>query len=351
MSFLNSSLANLSPYVPGEQPQGKKFLKLNTNESPFPPAPSVQQAVAAKVENLQLYSDATQTKLREVFAKQAGIDKEEVMFGNGSDELLAWAFMGFMENGVIFPAISYGFYEVYAKFYHLEYEMVPLAADFSLSLAPYSGSDKVVVIANPNAPTGLSLSASKLLELVAKKPERLVIIDEAYVDFGGESLLPYIHQYDNLLVLGTFSKSRQLAGGRVGYAVGNKGLIAALNRVRFSFNPYNVNSLSLEAATAALADQTYFETCRKAIIKNRESLQEELRRLGFETTDSKANFVFVTHPKYSGKDLYQALREKNILVRWFDKPEITNYLRITIGKQEQMTQLVAALTEILEEWT
>lgn len=348
MTFLNSRFNELAPYVPGEQPQVRELIKLNTNESPFPPAPGVTAAIAKAATRLALYSDPTCQAVIAPLAKTLGVAEENVFLGNGSDEVLAFCFQGFTENGVIFPQTSYGFYPVFSQLYQLDAEEVPLKEDLSLDLAPYFASDKTVVIANPNAPTGLALSRPALTELVAADPERLVIIDEAYVDFGADSLIPLISQYDNLLIIGTFSKSRQLAGARLGFAVGSASLIKELNRLKFSFNPYNINSLTLAAGQAVLAEPDYFATCRNEVIATREFTQAELRKLGFETTDSQANFVFVKHPRLSGKALYQALREQKILVRWFDKEPIKEYLRITIGTKAQMQTLLTTLKVILE---
>ncbi|WP_122646492.1 histidinol-phosphate transaminase [Enterococcus mediterraneensis] len=349
MNFLAQRYAKLTPYVPGEQPKEKGIVKLNTNESPFPPSKKVLQVLMKEAEELARYPDPAGSLLIAALAEEYQVSPAELFIGNGSDEILALCFQGFMENGVIFPEISYGFYQVFAQLYQLETEAVPLAEDLSIDLVPYKRSDKTIVIANPNAPTGLALTKQQLEELAAEKPERLVIVDEAYVDFGGESAISLTKRYTNLLIVRTFSKSRQLAGARLGFAIGHPDIIADLNRLKFSFNPYNVNRLTLALGTASLADQEYFEFCRKEIIENREAAKQEFRDLGFEVTDSQANFIFGKHPNIDGEDLYLSLKGKNIFVRWFDQPEIRDYLRITVGSKEQMAILMETIKKLLEE--
>ncbi|MFV0557072.1 MAG: histidinol-phosphate transaminase [Enterococcus sp.] len=349
MNFLDAKFASLAPYTPGEQPNLKEVIKLNTNENPFPPAPGVITAVSKAAQNLQLYSDPTCHTVIEKLADLFDVSPEEVFVGNGSDEILSFCFQGLMEHGVIYPQISYGFYPVYAQLHQVVAQEVPLAADLTIDLTSYQESDKTVIIANPNAPTGIALSRERLTQLVESNPERLVIIDEAYVDFGAESMVPLIQAFDNLLVVGTFSKSRQLAGARLGYAIGNPSLIQALNQLKFSLNPYNVNSMTLAAGRAALEDQVYFEKCQKAVIETRAFTKQALVDLGFAVTDSQANFLFAKHEKIAGNELFTKLRDRNIFVRWFDKDSIRDYLRISIGTKEQMVTFIEQVTQILKE--
>jgi histidinol-phosphate aminotransferase len=347
MSFLNSRYHKLAPYTPGEQPKIQNILKLNTNESPYPPAPGVVPAVTAASRKLELYSDPTTECVTKPLAKTFGIAENQVIIGNGSDEILAFCFQGFTENGVAFPDLTYGFYEVFSQLYGVSPTIVPLQADFSMDIETFAAFPGTIVLTNPNAPTAIALNTKIICELLAANPKRLIIVDEAYIDFGGQSMVPFINEYPNLLVVGTFSKSRQLAGARLGYAVGNATIINDLHKIKFSFNPYNVNSLTLAAGAATLADPDYFESCRQKVIKTRLTFSDALKHLGFVLPESAANFVFVKHPQVAGVELFHALREHHIIVRWFDKDRIRDYLRITIGTDEQMQQVIAVLTEIL----
>lgn len=348
--FLKSALSALEPYTPGEQPRGEiKLIKLNTNESPFPPSAKVLEAIdSAEVEKLRLYSDPTCRDAVNAIAKMLGVESDQVVLGNGSDELLAFAFHGFCEKGAAFADITYGFYSVFADMFSVKANVIPLREDYSLAVEDYRDAEGTVFIANPNAPTGLCLPLSDIRILLEQNRERLVVVDEAYVDFGGESAIALLPEYDNLLVIRTMSKSRSLAGARVGFAIGNKELIADMNAMRFSFNPYNINRLSLLAAEKAAEDVEYFEDCCRKIIENRAFLTEALRERGFTVLDSKTNFVFAKST-IGGKAYLDALRAKGILVRWFSSERLRDYVRITIGTREEMEELVRATDDILRE--
>ncbi len=349
--FLSLEARRLDPYTPGEQPQDQQYIKLNTNESPFPPSPRVVKAVSkAELQKLYLYSDPACAALNAAIAKYYELQPENVITGNGSDEILAFAFRAFCGQGkpAAFADITYGFYEAQTALFGLEAERIPLREDFTLNVEDYMDFPGTIFIANPNAPTGMAISRTDIQRLLEKDPSRVVVVDEAYVDFGGESCVPMLYRYDNLLVVQTMSKSRSLAGGRLGFALGSAGLIEDLNRVKYSFNPYNVNRLSLIAGAAAVEDAAYFETCCKAIQGNRAWLTGELERLGFMVLPSSANFVFAKSDRISGGDLYRQLKENGILVRWFDRDRLRDFVRITIGSMEQMAALADALDRILE---
>ena len=344
--FLSARLQALAPYVPGEQPK-VKLIKLNTNESPFPPAPGVKEAVTEAAESLQLYNDLSAARLIKLLAETYGVQENQITVSNGSDEILAFAFQAFGEKGLVFPDITYGFYPVWAELYGLDAKIIPLTEDFSIDISDYQGNDRCIVIANPNAPTGKALPLSAIQEIAEKNPDQVVIVDEAYVDFGADSALALLPEYDNVLVIRTFSKSRQLAGARLGFAMGSATLIDDLNRVRFSFHPYNVNSLTQAAGAAALMQPDYFEACRNAIMETREWTAQQLLSLGFTVLDSKTNFLFASAPGISGAAYQKALREKNILVRYFNLPRTKAFTRITIGTRAQMEALIQATKEIL----
>lgn len=351
MTFLNQKYQDLTPYTPGEQVDEQVYIKLNTNENPYPPAPSVQQAVSEASKKLNRYSDITIETVAKPLAHYLGVKQDQLFLGNGSDEVLSYLFQGFTEKGIAFPDVTYGFYQVYSNLYQVETQVVPLKKDFSLELKEYDGLKGTVMFANPNAPTGIYLTQEEICDFLTRHPDRLVVVDEAYVDFGNQSMVSLINQYKNLFVVGTFSKSRQLAGARLGFGVGNAELIADLNRLRFSLNPYNVNSLTQAAGGAVLQEQAYVDQKIQETIRVREWSKKELTRLGFEQTDSQGNFLFAKHPKVAGEKLFTNLRENNILVRWFDQPRIKEYLRITVGTQEQMERLINVLTTIIEEVT
>jgi len=350
--FFSERHSALVPYTPGEQPQtAKKYIKLNTNESPFPPSPSALENVQAASRNLQLYSDPKCKRLTELFAEYNGVEPETVLMTNGSDEILNFAFMAFCdeEHPAVFPDITYGFYPVFAQLNRIPYETIPLADDFTVNVEDYIGIGKNIFIANPNAPTGIALPVEQIERIVASNPDNIVVIDEAYVDFGAESCVPLTKKYDNLIVTQTFSKSRSLAGARLGAGIANAALINDMNTIKYSTNPYNVNSMTMAAGIGSLCDDEYMKSNCSVIIRAREYAKKELCGLGFEMTDSSANFIFAKHPNIDGKKLYLELKERGILVRHFDLPRISQYNRITVGLPEQMQALVETVREILEE--
>ena len=349
--FFSSKYDKLTPYTPGEQPKDQKYIKLNTNESPFPPSPKAVAMAKAAAEDLQLYSDPTCSVLVKKAAEQFGVEPDEILFTNGSDDILNFAFMAFCDTNTpaVFPNITYGFYPVFAKLNSIPYREIPLTEDFQIRVEDYIGVNKTVVIANPNAPTGIALPLTDIERIVKSNPDNVVVIDEAYVDFGGESAVSLIHKYNNLLVTQTFSKSRSMAGARLGFCVGNKALIQDLNTIKYSTNPYNINRMTMASGIGALEDDAYFRQNCEAIIRTRTWTTEALQKLGFAVLDSKANFVFAKHSGISGKQLYTALKERGILVRHFDTPLLTDFNRITMGTDEQMRILVKTIRTILEE--
>ena len=349
--FFSKKYKNLKPYVPGEQPKERKYIKLNTNESPFPPSKYAIEFATHALKNLHLYSDPESTTLTLSTASSLGVSAENVIMTNGSDEVLNFAFMAYcdMENPAIFPDISYGFYRVFAEINGVPYKEIPLKEDFSIDIDDYINEKGTVFIANPNAPTGLLLTLDKIEKLLSSNSERIVVIDEAYIDFGGESAVKLLSKYDNLIVTRTFSKSRSMAGARLGFGVASKEIISDLKAIKYSTNPYNVNSATAAAGEGSLADEDYFNKNCKKIIENREWTEKELKNLGFSLTNSKANFIFAKNDKISGKDLYLRLKDKGILVRHFDKERIKEYNRITIGSIEEMKAFISAVKVILEE--
>ena len=350
--YLSNTLQAVTPYPPGEQPQDQKYIKLNTNESPYPPSPAVLDAVSrAEVEKLRLYSDPACVELLQAAAEYFGLQPDQIMPGNGSDENLFFALRAFCDetHPLAYADITYGCYGVWCGLLHIPSDIVPLKEDFTLDPADYYGRNETIVIANPNAPTGLALPRSAIEDILKANPDNVVIVDEAYVDFGGESCVPLIDRYDNLLVVQTFSKSRQLAGARLGLAMGSASLIADLNRVKFSLNPYNINRLTLKAGQAALEDTVYFEKTRAAIVDTRTWTKEQLEARGFAVLDSRSNFLFASTQEKNGGELYRKLKEKGVLVRHFDALRIENWLRITIGTPEQMQIFLNTLDKIMEE--
>ena len=350
--FFSHRLDKLVPYTPGEQPRDMQYIKLNTNESPFPPSPSVIEAAAGEAGRLQLYSDPTCRELTDKLAKVYGVAPEQVVLTNGSDEVLNFAFMAFADEDhpLVFPSVTYGFYPVFAELNRIPYEEIPLKEDFSVDYRDYLNLDgKTIVIANPNAPTGLCLSLSEIEEILKTNPDGVVIIDEAYVDFGAESAVALVDRYENLLVTQTFSKSRSLAGARLGFGIGQKALIADLHTVRYSTNPYNVNRMTAAAGYAALCDNEYYMANCRTIMENRAYTTEALETLGFEVLPSTANFVFAKTDKINGEALYLELKRRGILVRHFTKAGISEYNRITIGTKQQMEAFIASVQSILEE--
>ncbi len=348
--FLKEQYQKLEAYTPGEQPRDMQYIKLNTNESPFPPAPSVVAAMnGEEVENLRLYSDPTAKGLREKLAGLYGVEPENIFLSNGSDDILNFAFMAFGADGAVFPDITYGFYPVFADLHGVPYEEQPLQDDFTVNKEDYFGKNKLIVIANPNAPTGISLALSEIEEILKSNPEQVVVIDEAYVDFGGKSCYPLIAKYENLLVVRTFSKSRCLAGGRLGYAIAPKGLIEDLEKIKYSTNPYNINRLTMLLGEATVeAEEYYQEKCRE-IIRVRQETAARLKELGFTVLPSDANFLFAKSGKIDGETLYLELKKRGILVRHFTKARIKDFNRITIGTAEQMDCFCRTVAEILEE--
>ena len=350
--FFTKRLEKLTPYTPGEQPRDMQYIKLNTNESPYPPSPAVIEAAKAEAGRLQLYSDPTCRELTDKLAALYGVASEQVILTNGSDEVLNFAFMAFADEDhpLVFPAITYGFYPVFAELNRIPYEEIPLKEDFSVDYRNYLNLGwKTIVIANPNAPTGLCLTLDEIEAIVRTNPDGVVVIDEAYVDFGAESAVKLVDKYENLLVTQTFSKSRSLAGARLGFGIGNKALIADLHTVRYSTNPYNVNRMTAAAGHAALCDNDYYMQNCRTVMENRAYTTEALRALGFEVLPSLTNFVFAKTDKMSGEDLYLELKRRGILVRHFGKAEITDYNRVTIGTREQMKVFISTVKTILEE--
>lgn len=350
--FARERIQAIAPYVPGEQPKAgdreRPLIKLNTNELPYPPAPGVMEALSrGEVERVRLYPELEPAALQLAVAEFYGISPAQVFCGNGSDEVIAFSYMAFCEQRICYPAISYGFYPVYANLFGLEADEVPLRESWVLAVEDYIQRQGPIILANPNAPTGLAVEVGELEKIIAADPNRLVIVDEAYTDFWIDSCVRLIPQYDNLLVIQTLSKSRGLAGLRIGLALGNEALIRDLNKVKYSFHPYNINRLSQLAGAAAFEDNAYFDEVRGKIIATREWTKRELDRLGFVQTDSQTNFLFARHPNVAGEQLYRLLRERGILVRHFKQEKLEEYLRITVGTGDEMRALVAALEGIL----
>ena len=347
--FLSPTLAAVTPYTPGEQPQDQQYIKLNTNESPYLPSPAVIAAVSEhEVEKLRLYSDPACADLLKAAAAHFGLQPEQIMPGNGSDENLFFALRAFCDadHPLAYADITYGCYGVWCGLMHIPSHIIPLKEDFTLDPKDYYGLNQTIVLANPNAPTGIALPRAEIEGILKANPNNVVIVDEAYVDFGGESCVPLIDRYENLLVVQTFSKSRQLAGARLGLAMGNAKLIADLNRVKFSLNPYNINRLTLKAGQAALEDTAYFDRTRAAIVDTRAWTKQQLEQRGFAVLDSRSNFLFASTDRKDGETLYKKLKKNGILVRHFDAPRIQNWLRITIGTPEQMQTFMETLDKI-----
>ena len=349
--FFSKKYKNLEAYTPGEQPRDMQYIKLNTNESPYPPSPSVAEAVAEQAGKLALYSDPECTELITEAVKVFGVEKSQILMTNGSDEILNFAFMAFCddEHPIVFPDITYGFYPVFAELNGIPYEKIPLKDDFSIDVNDYIGIGKNIVIANPNAPTGLTLSLDEIEQIVKSNPDNIVIIDEAYVDFGAESAVSLINKYDNLLVTQTFSKSRSMAGARLGFGIGAASLISDMQTIKYSTNPYNVNRMTMAAGAAALRENAYYmENCKK-IVETREYTKRELEKLGFFVTESKANFLFAKSDRIDGGTLYKELKKRGVLVRHFSAEKIAQYNRITVGTKEQMDVFLEKTKEILNE--
>lgn len=349
--FFSDKYNALVPYTPGEQPKDTKYIKLNTNESPFPPSKSVSNYITKASQTLQLYSDPECRELVNIACEKFDINSDEILFTNGSDEILNFAFMAFCDKNTpaIFPDITYGFYKVFAQINNVPFRQIPLKEDFSINIDDYKNANGTIFIANPNAPTGIALTKDEIEEIVKSNPDNIVVVDEAYVDFGAESAISLTKKYDNILVTQTFSKSRSLAGGRLGFGIANKALIQDLNTIKYSTNPYNINSLTMAAGIGTLIDDEYYMNNCKRITKIRGWTIKELENLNFLVTNSSANFVFVKHSTVSGKEIYIKLKEKGVLIRHFDKERLYDFNRITIGNEEQMSVLIEKIKEVLEE--
>lgn len=347
--FLKARYQTLDAYVPGEQPRDMEYIKLNTNESPYPPAPSVVKALGEEdVALLRLYSDPTCKVLKQKLADLYEVKPENIFLTNGSDDILNFAFMAFAgETGAVFPDISYGFYPVFSELHGIQYRQMPLKDDFSLDYQDYLNTNALVVIANPNAPTGMSIPVWQIEEILKGNPDNVVVIDEAYVDFGGESCYPLLERHENLLVVRTYSKSRCMAGARLGYAIGAAGLIEDLEKIRYSTNPYNINRLTMRLGEATVDAENYYREKCHEIISTRQWTGEELKKLGFTVLPSDANFLFAKTDAMDGGELYQKLKKNGVLVRHFTKERIKDYNRITIGTKEQMERFISIVKDIL----
>lgn len=348
--FLSDKANSVIPYVQGEQPKDKKYIKLNTNESPYPPSQNVKKVIIeSNFDDLRLYPDPDISDLKNEIAKKYKIKAENIFIGNGSDEILAFSFMAFFNKGdkIYYPNITYSFYSVYSDLFDLDEKQIPLKEDFSIDINNYKNLDSGIIIANPNAPTGILLKLNEIEDIIKTNSNNIVIIDEAYIDFSGESAIKFINKYDNLLVIQTFSKSRNLAGMRLGFAFGNKELIKGLKNIKFSFNSYTINRLSILAGIEAFKDEEYFKKSVSKIINTRDKTKEELKKLGFKVLDSKSNFLFMSHKKVFAEDIYLKLKNNGILVRYFKQDIINNFIRVTIGTDEEMIILINVLKKIV----
>ncbi len=348
--YWSNVVQKLDPYVPGEQPKDKTYIKLNTNENPYPPSPNVLSAIRQVAdENLRLYPTPTCDDLRTYIAQYHGLTKEQIFVGNGSDEVLAFSFLAFFNphSAILFPDITYSFYPVYCALFHIDYTVVPLDEEFSIPVEKFFAKNGGIIFPNPNAPTGKVVSLQAIEEILRHNADQVVIVDEAYIDFGGESADVLLDKYDNLLIIQTFSKSRSLAGLRIGFAMGHPDLIEALDRVKNSMNSYTLDRVALAGALESFKDEEYFQdTCQK-VIAIREKTILQLETIGFRIIPSKANFIFINHPLMRAEELYQKLRERGILVRYFKKPRIDNFLRVSIGTAQEMECFIKEITEIL----
>lgn len=348
--FWSPLTASLEPYVPGEQPKDKKYIKLNTNENPYPPSPKAIEAMGAAInDDLRLYPDPNCDVLVQSLAKRFGLQTSQVFVGNGSDEILAFAFASFFDPSkpVLFPDITYSFYKVYAKFYGITPKLIPLDEDFNIHVEEYQGEHGGIIIPNPNAPTAIVMPLEKVEQLLKQNPDQVVIIDEAYVDFGSQSAVTLVNEYPNLLVIQTLSKSRSLAGLRVGFAFGSAELIEGLNRTKNSFNSYTLDRVALVGAVAAIEDDAYFAETTAKVIATRERVEKQLKEMQFTVTPSAANFIFISHASIPAKELFEKLRAEGVLVRYFASPRIDNFLRVSIGTDEEMDQFLKAITGII----
>ena len=354
--FWSDKIKEIEPYTPGEQPKDKKYIKLNTNENPYPPSAKVIEKIESmNLEDLKLYPDPDVTELRKVIAEYFSqkiderITKEQIFVGNGSDEILAFIFMTFFNAGdkVYYPDITYSFYPVYADLFNVKEIKIPLNDNFEIEIQKYFGLDGHIIITNPNAPTSIALKIYEIEKIEKNSPNQLIIVDEAYVDFGAESAVKLVNKYDNVLVVQTFSKSRSFAGMRLGYAIGSENIIEGLNRLKFSFNSYTIDRISIEAGIESFKDNEYFEKTNAKIIQTREKTSEKLKKLGFKVLNSSANFIFISHKDVYAGDLYKKLKENGVLVRYFAKDRIDNYLRVTIGTDEEMGIFIEKLEKLL----
>ena len=349
--FINKKLSMVTAYVPGEQPQDKQYIKLNTNESPFKVSKKVKKVISLELDKVQLYPDPDLKELTKTVADYLGVKPQNVLMTNGSDEILNFAFMAYCDDKTpaVFADITYGFYKVFAEINGVPYKTIKLKDDFTIDVNDFFNQKSTIFIANPNAPTGINLSLDKIKSVLINNKDNIVVIDEAYVDFGGESAVKLIDEYDNLLVTRTFSKSRSMAGARLGFGVANEKLIADLNTVKYSTNPYNVNRLTEKLGIVSIKDDKYFTSCVREIVRVREKTIKELNDLGFFTTETKTNFIFAKSDKIDGETLYKKLKEKGILVRYFSSERIKEFVRISVGTEKQMNTLIKAIKEILGE--
>lgn len=352
MTEFEKYIRRVEPYVPGEQPNFSDMIKLNTNENPYPPSPKVQKAIeSCSLESLRLYPDPTSHKLNKAIADHYCLNENQVFTGVGSDDVIAMCFLTFFgsDKPILFPDVTYAFYNVWADMLRIPYELIPLNDDFEIVPEDYYRENGGIIFPNPNAPTGDLLPIDTIEEIIKHNPDSIVMVDEAYIDFGGISALSLIEKYDNLIVIQTFSKSRALAGMRIGYAMSNEKLIKALNDVKYSFNSYTMNRQVIEAGAASIEDEEYFQTNIKKIIDTRERAKKEFKKLGFTFKDSMSNFIFVTHPKWNAKKLFEALKEKHIFVRYLSGKRTNDYLRISIGTDEEMNKLFEFLKDYKEQ--
>ncbi|WP_223191793.1 histidinol-phosphate transaminase [Propionispora hippei] len=349
--YWSKAVQGLDPYIPGEQPKDKVYVKLNTNENPYPPSPKAVQAMqAAADDKLRLYPPPACDELRDTIGAYYGLKKEQVFVGNGSDEVLAFSFMAFFDPGspILFPDITYSFYPVYAALFHIDYQLVTLNEDFSIPVEGFWQPNGGIIFPNPNAPTGRYLSLAAIETILRKNRDQVVIVDEAYIDFGGESAVKLLRNYDNLLIIQTLSKSRSLAGLRVGFALGSVELIEALDRVKNSINSYTLDRIALAGAVEAFKDEVHFEETRQKIMATRQRVVVSVEKLGFEVVPSTANLIFISHPIVPAERIFRELRERGVLVRYFKKPRIDNFLRVSIGSDEEMDCFLTALRDIVK---
>lgn len=350
MNLWEKNIRQVTPYTPGEQPDGKNIIKLNTNECPYPPASGVKKAIQEiNTDRFRLYPDPDAAALVNGLAEYYGVNPEQVFVGVGSDDVIGMAFLTYFnaDKPILFPDITYSFYDVWADLFRIKYQTVPINDDFEINPQDYYKENGGIIFPNPNAPTAVAMPLDSIEEIIKKNQDVVIIVDEAYIDFGGESALPLVEKYENLLVVRTFSKSRAMAGMRIGYAIGNARLIAAMKAVKFSYNSYTMNQTAIAAGIAAIKDDAYFRKIVAKIVETREQAKNRLAELGFQFTDSMTNFIFATHNTVPAEKIFQELKARNIYVRYFNKPRIDNYLRITIGTDKEMNALYEALEEII----